>query len=93
MAGIIASERAAIERLPARLDGFDGLRQERSRTVHLGQRIGKSSWPGSWKTLVSDTAYQLRWRRGGLEHSHDTPPYPSISSTILAHSSIKSLLE
>src|SRR5262249_21190152 len=29
----------------------------------------------------------LRWRSGGLEHPHDTPPYPFMPSPTSAHSS------
>ena len=53
--------------------GLDGLRQQRSRAVaqNLGQRIGKTSWPGkSWKTLVSVTAYHSF---GGEVEASSTP--------------------
>jgi hypothetical protein len=29
----------------------------------------------------------LRWRSGGVEHPHDTPPYPFAPSPTFAHSS------
>src|SRR5439155_1586501 len=29
----------------------------------------------------------LRWRSGGVEHPHDTPPYPFLPSPTFAHSS------
>src|SRR3954464_6559277 len=29
----------------------------------------------------------LRWRSGGVEHPHDTPPYPLMPSPTFAHSS------
>jgi hypothetical protein len=30
----------------------------------------------------------LRWRSGGVEHPHDTPPYPFMPSPTFAHSSL-----
>jgi hypothetical protein len=30
----------------------------------------------------------LRWRSGGLEHPHDTPPYPFTPSPTFAYSSM-----
>jgi hypothetical protein len=30
----------------------------------------------------------LRWRSGGVEHPHDTPPYTFMPSPTFAHSSI-----
>src|SRR5215472_3317061 len=39
-------------------------------------------------TLLSDTAYPLlHWRSGGVEHHHDTPPYPVTPSPTSGHSS------
>jgi hypothetical protein len=32
----------------------------------------------------------LCWRSGGLEHPHDTPPYPFTPSPTFAHSSLMS---
>jgi hypothetical protein len=56
---------------------LDSLRQQHSRTVaqHLGQRIGKSSWLGELENVsLGHGVSLLRWRGGGVEHPHDTPP-------------------
>src|SRR5262249_8054086 len=74
----------------ARNLGLDGLRQNRSRAVaqNLGQRIGKSSWLRELENIsLSHGVSLLRWRSGGLEHPHDTPPYPFTPSPTFAHSS------
>src|SRR5262249_40969287 len=66
------------------------LRQKRSRAVaqNLGQRIGKSSWLRELENIsLSHGVSLLRWRSGGLEHPHDTPPYPFTPSPTFAHSS------
>ena len=34
----------------------------------------------------------LRWRSGGVEHPHDTPPYPFMPSPTFTHSSIRAEL-
>src|SRR5438552_16775815 len=67
------------------------LRQQRSRAVaqNLGQRIGKTSWLGELENVsVGHGVSLLRWRSGGVEHPHDTPPYPFMPSPTFAHSSI-----
>jgi hypothetical protein len=69
---------------------LDGLRQQRSRAVaqNLGQRIGKSSWLGELQNVsVGHGVSLLQWRSGGVEHPHDTPPYPFMPSPTFAHSS------
>src|SRR6201989_1381418 len=61
----------------ARNLGLDGLCQKGSRAVaqNLGQRIGKSSWLRELENIsLSHGVSLLRWRSGGLEHPHDTPP-------------------
>jgi hypothetical protein len=73
--------------------GLDRLRQQRSRAVaqHLGQRIGKSSWLGELENVsVGHGVSLLRWRSGGFEHPHDTPPHLLMPSPTFAHSSAKS---
>src|SRR5438094_5152717 len=58
--------------------GFNGLCQQRAGTVtqNLGQRIGKTSWLGEFENVsVGHGVSLLRWRSGGVEHPHDTPPY------------------
>src|SRR5262249_48614722 len=74
----------------ARHLGLNRLRQKRSRAVaqNLGQRIGKSSWLRELENIsLSHGVSLLRWRSGGLEHPHDTPPYPFTPSPTFAHSS------
>src|ERR1700730_14442275 len=69
---------------------LDSLRQECSRTLaqHLGQRIGKISWLGELENIsVGHGVSLLCWRSGGVEHPHDTPPYPFMPSLTSAHSS------
>src|SRR5216684_679397 len=74
----------------ARNLGADSLRQQCSRAVaqHLGQRIGKSPWLGERENVsVGHGVSLLRWRSGGVEHPHDTPPYPFMPSPTSAYSS------
>ena len=71
--------------------GLDCLGQQRSRAgaQHLGQRIGKSSWLGELENIsLGHGVSLLRWRSGGFEHPHDTPPYLLMPSPTFAHSSI-----
>src|SRR6266536_1393349 len=75
----------------ARNLSLDGLRQKRARAVaqNLGQRIGKSSWLRELENIsVGHGVSLLCWRSGGLEHPHDTPPYPFTPSPTFAHSSL-----
>jgi hypothetical protein len=75
----------------ARNLSLDGLRQKRSRAVaqNLGQRIGKSSWLRELENIsVGHGVSLLCWRSGGVEHPHDTPPYPFTPSPTFAHSSV-----
>src|SRR5262245_57545652 len=74
----------------ARNLSLDGLRQKRSRAVaqNLGQRIGKSSWLRELENIgLGHGVSLLCWRSGGVEHLHDTPPYPFTPSPTFAHSS------
>src|SRR5256714_15478100 len=74
----------------ARNLSLDGLRQKRARAVAqcLGQRIGKSSWLRGLENIsVGHGVSLLCWTSGGLEHPHDTPPYPFTPSPTFAHSS------
>src|SRR6266446_3161221 len=76
----------------ARNLSLDGLRQKRSRAVaqNLGQRIGKSPWLRELENIsVGHGVSLLCWRSGGLEHPHDTPPYPFTPSPTFAHSSLQ----
>src|SRR5205807_597537 len=75
----------------ARNLSLDGLRQKRARAVaqNLGQRIGKSSWLRELENIsVGHGVSLLCWRSGGLEHPHDTPPYPFTPSPTFVHSSV-----
>src|SRR5581483_6851311 len=66
------------------------LRQQPACAVaqHLGQRIGKSSWLGELENVsLGHGVSLLRWRSGGVEHPHDTPPYLLKPSPTFAHSS------
>src|SRR3954453_14796647 len=71
--------------------GLDGLRQQRpcAAAQHLGQWIGKSSWLSELENIsLGHGVSLLRWRSGGVEHPHDTPPYPFTPSPTFAHSSL-----
>src|SRR5207302_3560554 len=70
--------------------GLDVLRQQRAGAVaqNLGQRISKSSWLGELENIsIGHGVSLLRWRSGGVEHPHDTPPYPFMPSPTFAPSS------
>jgi len=69
---------------------LDGLREQGMRPVaqNLGERISE----GPWLREIDDVSVGhgvslLRWRSGGVEHPHDTPPYPFMPSPTSAHSS------
>src|SRR5689334_8657487 len=69
---------------------LDGLRQQRSRATaqHLRQRIDKTSWLGKLENVsLGHGVSLLCWRSGGVEHPHDTPPYPFTPSPTFDHSS------
>ncbi len=70
--------------------GLDGLGQERPRAVaqDFGQRIDKTVWLGRLENVsLAHGVSLLRWRSGGLEHPHDTPPHPLMPSPTFGHSS------
>jgi len=70
--------------------GPDRLRQQRPRPAaqYLGQRIGKSPWLGELENVsVGHGVSLLGWRSGGVEHPHDTPPYPFTPSPTFLDSS------
>ena len=74
--------------------GLHGMPQQRSRVVaqHLGQWIGKRPWLGQLDDIILGHGVSLlRWRSGGLEHPHDTPPYPFTPSPTSAHNSVSEL--
>src|SRR3954451_16346990 len=70
---------------------LDGLRQQRSRALaqNFGQRVGELCWLDQLDDIILDHGVSLlRWRSGGLEHPHDTPPQPLTPSPTSAHTSI-----
>jgi hypothetical protein len=70
---------------------LDSVRQQRSRAVaqNFGQRIGKSSWLAELENVsIGHGVSLLCWRSGGVEHLHDTPPYPFMPSPTFALSSV-----
>src|SRR5665811_604662 len=70
--------------------GLHCLRQQRSRAVaqHIRQQIGKRPWLGQLDEIILGHGVSLlRWRSGGVEHPHDTPPYPFTPSPTFAHNS------
>src|SRR5271155_6165978 len=74
----------------ARNLGLHGMRQQRSRAVaqYLGQWVGKHPWLGQLDDIILGHGVSLlQWRSGGVEHPHDTPPYPFTPSPTSAHNS------
>src|SRR3954451_24008215 len=70
---------------------LDGLRQPRSRAraQNFGERVGELCWLDQLDDVILDHRVSLLcWRSGGLEHPHDTPPYPLTPSPTSAHSSL-----
>src|SRR5262245_31619261 len=69
---------------------FDGLGQQRTRPAaqDLCEGIGKGPWLGELDDVtVRHGVSLLHWRSGGVEHHHDTPPYPVTPSPTSGHSS------
>src|SRR5271163_2495956 len=76
----------------ARNLGLHGMRQQRSRAVaqYLGQWVGKHPWLGQLDDIILGHGVSLlQWRSGGVEHPHDTPPYPFTPSPTSAHNSTR----
>src|ERR1700730_16238886 len=70
--------------------GLHGMRQQRSRAVaqNFSQWIRKRSWLSQLDDIILGHGVSLlQWRSGGLEHPHDTPPYPFTPSPTSAHNS------
>src|SRR5262249_11196525 len=68
---------------------FDGLGQQRTRAAaqDLCEGIGKDPWLGELDDVtVRHGVSLLHWRSGGVEHHHDTPPYPVTPSPTSGHS-------
>src|SRR5262245_41853272 len=60
--------------------GFHRLRQQRAGALaqNIGQRIGKSPWLAELENITLGHGVSLlRWRSGGVEYPHDTPPNSS----------------
>src|SRR6266446_5842942 len=69
---------------------FDRLGQQRTRAAaqDLCEGIGKGPWLGELDDVtVRHGVSLLHWRSGGVEHHHDTPPYPVMPSPSSGHSS------
>src|SRR5271163_4027827 len=80
----------------ARNLGLHDMRQQRSRAVaqYLGQWVGKHPWLGQLDDIILGHGVSLlQWRSGGVEHPHDTPPYPFTPSPTSAHNSHRSSVE
>jgi hypothetical protein len=63
--------------------GLHGMRQQRSRAVaqNLGQWVRKRPWLRQLDDIILGHGVSLlQWRSGGVEHPHDTPPYPFTPS-------------
>ena len=74
----------------ARNLGLHGMHQQRSRASaqNLGQWIRKRPWLRQLDDIILDHGVSLlEWRSGGVEHPHDTPPYPLTPSPTSAHNS------
>src|SRR3954453_3164872 len=55
---------------------------------NLGERIREGPWLRKLENVTVDHGVSLlRWRSGGVEHPHDTPPYPLMPSPTFALSS------
>src|SRR5213079_1040640 len=77
---------------PQKVSDFhlDGLREQDMRPVaqNLSERIGEGPWLSQLDDVsVGHGVSLLWWRSGGVEHPHDTPPYPFMPSPTSAHSS------
>src|SRR4029077_11854623 len=70
---------------------LNGLCQQRTGAAaqNLSERIGEGPWLRELADVsVGHGVSLLQWRSGGVEHPHDTPPYPFMPSPTSAHSSI-----
>src|ERR1700691_813573 len=77
---------------PQKVSDFhlDRLREQRMRPVsqNLSERIGEGPWLSQLDDVsVGHGVSLLQWRSGGVEHPHDTPPYPFTPSPTSAHNS------
>src|SRR5271165_379324 len=68
----------------------DRLGQQRPRAAaqDFCQGIAEGPWLGELDDItVGHGVSLLHWRSGGVEHHHDTPPYPIMPSPTSGHSS------
>ena len=59
--------------------GLDGLGEQGARPVaqNFGERVVERPWLNQLDdVIVRSRRILLRWRSGGVEHPHDTPPSP-----------------
>jgi hypothetical protein len=75
---------------------FNGLGQQRTRAAaqDLRERIGEDPWLGELDDVTLRHGVSLlHWRSGGVEHYHDTPPFPSARHQLPGNSSLLSRSE
>jgi hypothetical protein len=82
------SSRKGARRGTARNKSWSGSLRVRAAAQDFGQGIGKGPWLGELDHVtVGHGVSLLHWRSGGVEHHHDTPPYPVTPSPTSRHSS------
>src|SRR5436190_3715110 len=65
-----------------------GQQQTRAAAQDLREGIDEGLWLGELDDVtVGHGVSLLHWRSGGVEHHHDTPPYPVMPSPTSGHSS------
>src|SRR5216683_1720068 len=75
---------------PHLLEAGDGRRRQTWRVLanERRQRFLEVPWLGELDDVtVGHGVSLLHWRSGGVEHHHDTPPYPVTPSPTSSHSS------
>src|SRR5438045_6333302 len=71
-----------------------GQQQTRAAAQDLREGIDEGLWLGELDDVtVGHGVSLLHWRSGGVEHHHDTPPYPVMPSPTSGHSSPMECLE
>src|SRR5246127_4059303 len=65
-----------------------GQQRTRAAAQDLCQGVGEDPWLGELDDVTVEHGVSLlHWRSGGVEHHHDTPPYPVTLSPTSGHSS------
>src|SRR5689334_7153690 len=65
-----------------------GQQRTRAAAQDLCQGVGEDPWLGELDDVTVEHGVSLlHWRSGGVEHHHDTPPYPVSPSPTSGHSS------